>query len=437
MNASAPHPAFQPPVETAPAAPQLPYTVQRDEPHLFARVADRVAASALRVRPGLGNLDLGSVLDAARARTGLVDWGDGGFQVPLTRLLEEAASGGLSPLGRCITQQVAVSAVSNRLSLYDYVRRHPEVRSIPIERPIFVVGFPRSGTTLLQNLLALDPDSRALRFWELLAPTPTHADPTRDRWIRRTRARVLVGAAYLMSPEQRVIHEVGVDTAEECWPLFQTRASALNNDLMSGFTGYGDWLLEQDMVPAYREYRLQLQVLAHGQRDSRFVLKCPEHLWFLDALLEVFPDARIVWTHRDPVECIASYCSMASLQIRNMRGRVDRPRLGAHLSSRFLSGVERAMAVRDRIGGDRFYDVPFERFAADPAGTVREIEAWSGAPPSAVREARVEAYLHDQRGDGQGKHIYGAERFSLDVADLMRRFRPYIDRYEIPCHSAA
>lgn len=420
------------PPSAASARPALPaYTVSRDRPAGAARAIASVAAAFLKVRPSIASTDLGSVLAEARGRTGLTDWGDDGFLTSMGRLLEEAARCDLAPLGRLILHQVAVSAVVHRLRLYRYVAQHPEVRSVPIERPIFIVGFPRSGTTLMQNLLAVNPANRALRFWELVSPVPAHPDPTVDRWMRRSQARALVRAAYLLSPEQRVIHAIGVDTAEECWPLFQIRAMALNNDLMSGFTEYGTWLLQQDLTPAYEEYRLQLQVLTHQRPGRRLILKCPEHLWFLDPLVKVFPDARVVWTHRDPVDCVASYCSMASLQIRNMRGRVDRPRLGAHLTERFVTGVERAMAARERNPDAHVLDVQYEAFAADPAGTVRAIEAWSGGAPSADTERRVAAWLTSGRSDGAGRHVYSADRFGLDVAELARRFRPYTERYGV------
>lgn len=408
------------------------YTVSRDESHRPAKIAERVLGIGERIGLPFGDLDIPTILADARRRTGLSDWGDDDFLEPMSRLIGDAKQSRITPLARAMLRQGATSAVVNRLRVRDYVARHPEVRDIPIERPVFVLGFPRTGTTLVQNLLTLDAGNRALRLWELLAPAPVHADPARDRLLRRTNATLIVAAAYLVAPEQRVIHEIGVDTAEECWLLFQNRFSALNNDLASGFTGFGDWLLEQDLEPAYREFRLQLQILAHQSPTRRFVLKCPEHLWFLDPLLRVFPDACVVWTHRDPVDSVASYCSLVSLQVRNMWGRVDRPKLGAHISRRFLQGIDRAMAARARHPDAAFFDVTFERLVADPAGIIREIKSRYGMAHQGASEARVAEWLEHGREDGRGKHIYGATRYALDVPALRERFAGYVERFSIP-----
>lgn len=414
-----------------------PYTVQNDASRAGVRVLEALASGLLRAGLPLGNLEVPSILAAARRRTGLTDWGDDGFRVPMSRLLEEADAAEITALARIMLRQGAITAVANRLRLHAFVARNPEVLSIPIEKPLFILGFPRTGTTLLQNLLTLDEGERALQFWELIAPVPTHEDLERSRRRRMGSARAILAMAYFVAPEQRVIHEIRADSPEECWPLFQNRFSALNNDLATGFTGFGDWLLAQDMVPAYRDYRLHLQVLAHQQRTHRFVLKCPEHLWFLDALLRVFPDAGIVWTHRDPVDSVASYCSLVSLQMRNFYGKVDRERLGAHVARRFQQGVERAMAARARHPEARVYDVDFHTLVADPPETVRRIKEWHGMEHDAASDARVGAWVGEEREDGKGSHVYGTARYGLDADDLRRRFAPYIERFEIPSQRRA
>jgi len=402
----------------------------RSWPHV--RAVEGLVGLATRVSPGLGALGVGGIIDAARRRVGLSELGEDGFLEPMDRLLGEADRAPLTPLARLILRQGATTAVANRLRIRAYVERHPEVRKIRIERPVFVVGFPRSGTTLLQDLLSLPEECRALRFWELISPVPAAEAAAVDRRRRRATAAAVVAAAYFVAPEQRVIHRVGVDTAEECWLLFQNRFSALNNDLASGFTGFGDWLLGQDLLPAYEEYRLQLQVLSHRTGPRRLVLKCPEHLWFLDPLLTVFPDASVVWTHRDPVDSVVSYCSLSSLQIRNMWGCVDGPRLGAHISRRFVEGVTRAAEARDRHPGANVVDVGFEALSQDTLGVVRGVHEAIGLPWDAAAADRARRRVAAGRVEARWRHVYVPEPWGIDLPALRPRFDAYVQRFAVP-----
>ena len=202
----------------------------------------------------------------------------------------------------------------------------------------------------------------------------------------------------------------------------------LNFDLQSGRSQYGDYLLhEHDMVQAYGEYRQALQMLVHQQPADQLVLKCPEHLWFVDDLLENFPDACIVWTHRDPFDAVASYCSLISMQWRTLYGKFDPKDTGRHISSRFLEGIERAMASRERHDSSRFYDVSFASLVRDPVGTVRDIESYFGLNHHGETDDAVRAYLARKREDSRGSHVYSAERYGLDRDEINRRYAGYID----------
>jgi hypothetical protein len=207
--------------------------------------------------------------------------------------------------------------------------------------------------------------------------------------------------------------------------------SALNLDISSGLRRYGTWLLDQDMTWPYREYRERLQMLLHRNPARQLVLKCPEHLWFLDSLLEVFPDACIVWTHRAPMACIASYCSMVSLNLRTVFGGYDGAEVGAHITKRFHQGVTRAMAVRDRVGSDRFFDADFAELVADPLAMVERINAHFGLDSSPEGRAAMESYMETERKDARGKHRYDAARYGLDPAVIDATFADYRARFGI------
>lgn len=408
-------------------------TVGNLEYSALTRALDVAARLAQTVVPPIGRLDQQSILDAARRQTGLTDWGDDSFLEPMRKVLDEVPSDRFTPLARVFMRSTFVEAVKNRLRIQSYLDAHPEVRDIPVERPVFVLGFPRSGTTLLQNLLALDPDRRALEFWELSHPVPVHADPDRDIARRIRTTEWILRLAYVVAPEMRYVHEIGATTAEECWPLFANNFSVLNYDLQSGSARYGDWLMRSDMRPAYQYYRTQLQLLLHRRPSRQLVLKCPEHLWFLDTLLEVFPDACIVWTHRDPYDSVASYCSLISLTWRMLYGRIDTEALGRHITYRFHSGVEAAMRARERMGADdRIYDMPFGQLVKDPAEGLRGVSEHFGLDWGIDMGGAVEDYLTNGRKDKRGAHRYDGALYGLDPDEVYAKFAEYIERYAIP-----
>lgn len=409
------------------------YTVTQLEYTPFFKAIDAVLRGLDRLGLPFMKLEAERILQKARRSTGLTDWGNEDFLEPLEQLLEHARARDLTGFARFTTHQICLKAVQNRLWIEDYIRRHPEVEDIPIERPVFILGFPRTGTTLLQNLMSQTETLRPLRFWELSSPVPAHADRERDIALRKKRAATIVKAAYVMAPEQKHIHQIGVGTAEECWPLFFNAFQVMNYDLTAGFREFGDWMMGRDLAPAYRYYKRQLQILAHHSPTRHFLLKCPEHLWFVDSLIKVFPDACVVWTHRDPVASVASYCSLSSLQRRMLYGRIDRPAIGAHVQDRFRIGIERAMVARDAIADEsRFFDVDFNDLVDDPIAMVHRIKDHFGLPHTQGADAAMQAWLDNGRKDKRGKHRYSADQWGLDANAIHEEYAAYVERFSIP-----
>ncbi len=412
-------------------------TVTREAYGPGVRLLDHLCRGLSALGTPLGDLDPDGLITAARRRCRLDDLGDPAFLPRLRRVTESLERAPVTALARAITRQTFITALANRLRHEDWMRRHPAAEHRPIQRPVFILGFPRTGTTLLQNLLSLEEGSRALRFWELQTPVPVSEDRARDRARRLRIARSTLAAAYLIAPEMRTVHEIGPETAEECWPLFANSFAVMNWELGSGLLDYGQWLREQDMTGPYREYRRQLQMIATAQDVRQLVLKCPEHLWFVDALLAVFPDAAIVWTHRDPLDSVASYCSLISLNRRLMYGRVEPKALGAHIQQAFADGVRRAMAARDRHPGALFLDVDFRALVRDTPGQVRALRERLDLPHDAAAEARVQAWLADNgRQDRKGSHLYDPAHYGLEAGSLYPAFQDYIERFGIPVRGA-
>ena len=413
------------------SANDQPLTVVRDGHNLYERLLNFGAWVARLLRLPFASTKPTTVRWLAKRMTGSDDIGDERALVPMERVLEEVRSNNATSLSYVYFNTLSRRCLANRSMEQRYFAEHPEVAEVPVERPVFVLGFPRTGTTIMQNLLAQEPGRRTLQFWELTRPVPTHPDLEVDRARRIKATQGDLDIALRCAPEMLQMHHITPTSSEECWPLFSNSFAALNTDISQGLRRYGDWLLEQDMTWAYREYRERLKMLLHRLPAEQLVLKCPEHLWFLDALLEVFPDACIVWTHREPVACIASYCSMVSLNVRTVFGRYDGHELGRHITRRFHQGVTRAMAVRDRVGDDRFFDADFRELVSDPLGMVEKINDRFGLACSPEGRANMEAYMERDREDKLGKHRYDGARYGLERDAIEDLFSDYATRFGI------
>ena len=374
-------------------------------------------------------VDADSITKKAKKRTGLTDLGDGMHRVGMEALTAAVNSSPVTNFGKFSSTGFGVDALSNRLMMIDYVKKHPEVADIKIERPVFIVGFPRTGTTLLQNLLHLSEDRRALEFWELARPVPVSDNPEKDIAKRQRITKMRLAIANFVVPEMKFIHEVRHNSLEECWSLFIPQFTVPNWETTSRWPQYGKFINQHNMTPAYEEYKKYLQVMVHRVPDKKLILKCPDHMWHLDALLDVFPDACIVWTHRDPSRSIPSYCSLASLNWRLLYGEFEPKELGPYIEDRFIEGIQRGLAVRDRVGEERFLDVNFKTLLNQPVEAVNKITSHFGLTP--VSEEKMDAYLNRDRPDNRGKHTYKAEHYGVDTNKVKERYKDYIKRFNI------
>ncbi|MFM1874522.1 MAG: hypothetical protein RL266_259 [Bacteroidota bacterium] len=365
----------------------------------------------------------------AKGVTGLSDFGDGMHRAGMEGLVASVESEPMTAFGVLSSTGFGVAGLTNRLRMIDYMKKHPEIADVKIERPIFIVGFPRTGTTLLQNLLHLSEDRRAIPFWELTNPVPVSDDKQKDITRRQRRAKFHLAVANFVVPEMKFIHEVRYDSLEECWSLFIPQFTVQNWEMTNKWPQYGKFMAEHDMRPAYQEYKKFLQIIAHRVPEKKLILKCPDHMWHLDALLDVFPDACIVWTHRDPSRSIPSYCSLASLNWRLLYGQFEPKELGPYIEDRFIEGIDRAMAIRERVGEERFLDVNFRTLLNEPVSAVNRITAHFGLQP--VDEAKMNEYLNRDRPDNRGKHTYTAEHYGVDEEKIRARYQRYIKRFNI------
>lgn len=385
-----------------------------------------------RVGVARTRLDEASLLASARRASGLHHFVDESFREPLRRLLaslEEEAR--LHPLGRMVLRQSLLRALVNRLRLEDLSDRHPEIARLPVEAPVFIVGLQRTGTTLLHRLLTCEPALRPLLSWEALnpAPFPGHV-PSSPRDPRVRQAELAERALRYLAPELFAIHPVEAHAPEEDVLLLDLSFVSPTADATLRVPSYQAWLREVDQRPAYRYFRRAIQLLL-WQRGGRWLGKTPHHLENLDVILDVFPDAKIVQTHRDPIRVVASFCSMIAHSRAVFSAQVDPFEVGAQLGEKAVRAVTRAMQVRDRAGPGTFLDVAYADLVSDPMKEVRRIYDFIGLELAPETTRAMEGWRSGNPQNKHGVHHYRLEDFGLDRAELERRFEPYRARYGI------
>jgi hypothetical protein len=378
-----------------------------------------------------------AVLDAARARTGLQDFGAADFLERLELLCQEwDADRPLTAMHRAVLFGYLVRYASNRLLIADTLKRHPEILNEKIDRPVIVTGLPRSGTTHLVNLLAADARFHSLPLWQSYEPVPLPGespladgrDPRYARcaaaWEGMKRVTPLLASMHPMEPEH--IHE----ELELMGPDF----ASYNFEWLTKSPRWRDHYLGTDQTPHYEYLKRVLQLLQWQRREAgkRWVLKCPQHLEQLPVLLKVFPDATVVFTHRDPVAVIQSTITMQAYTQRMQRPSVEM----AWLRDYWVARIEHLLraCVRDRALArpGRSVDCPFHVFMRDPWKILEEVYTKAQLPLSAQARGQLEHYLAAHPRGKAGQVLYDIKRdFDLDPHQLRGRFGFYLDRFEI------
>jgi hypothetical protein len=381
------------------------------------------------------------VLSQAEERTGLhgLD-GDSwrpGLQVIVGLLDDPRMTDG----GRDLIIGRAVDALANRLRVHAYVEAHPEVRDERIERPIFILGMPRTGTTVASYLLDQDPARRSLLKWEAVdsAPPATtetlRTDPRCLAMLEQDKAILeMISASGMAIP-----HWEDADGPTECMFLHEQDFKGLLWDSFTPGTAYADWLLGlDDAVSAYEYQKLVLQVLQSGA-PGRWNLKMPSHSVFLASLLAVFPDAQLVWAHRDPFKATGSLCNLLMLpaSMTLQPEAIDKHALGQNCKEQMRQHVDRALEVRERIGDDRFFHLHYADTLRDPLGQMRALYDWVGDELSPAVEVRMERWLADNPQHKLGVTSYTLDEYGLSEEELDPVFAPYLEAFDVELEGGA
>jgi hypothetical protein len=380
-------------------------------------------------------LTVDAVCDAAVRRTGLDDFGDADFALRLgIQLAEMDADEERTGIGRLVMFGDCARAAANRLLIHDLLTRHPEIREIPITRPVIVVGLPRSGTTHLVNLLAADTRFRSMPLWESYEPVPNPTEPSEVDGVdpRWTRCQGTWEAMRAAAPLVAVMHPMEPDHVHEEIELQMPDFSSYTHEWVARAPRWRDHYLAEDQTPHYAYMKSVLQILQWFRPQERWVLKSPQHLEQLGPLLRTFPDATIVVTHRDPVAVVQSTITMACYGARTAY-RTTRPGwYRDYWTERIGTLLDTSLRDRHLLAEDRTVDVFFDEYMADELGTLARVYDCAGVPFTDQARSEISDYQLAHPRGREGRVAYNLRRdFAVTPEEVRARFGPYLEAFPV------
>jgi hypothetical protein len=335
--------------------------------------------------------------------------------------------------GRAAARQTVLDTLVKRLLAEKQWSKSPEVLQREIRAPIVICGLIRTGSTALHHLMGQDPDLRPLPYWLARQPQPC---PPREQWETHPdfrAARDEIDAMYAADPSLRSVHFMTPGGPEECRHLLMQEFTDDGFEVNDHVPSYSDWYQQADMLMTYQRHRDLLKLIGGADTTRPWLLKYPVHIRFLRTFLEVYPDACIVQTHRDPLAVFASYVSLIAGFRAINEDPIDRPELARRQLELWASGLEDAISLRRKRDDSQFYDLHFRDFVADPIGSVRGIYAHFGRTLSDAGERALRAWQDDNPQHKHGRHEYTRDESEIGLTrdEILDRFGEYMDHFRI------
>jgi hypothetical protein len=382
------------------------------------------------------DLDADRAVEQAAEQSGLTDLGDDSWKEGLGQLVdslrEEAA---LNELGAALVGGELSGYLADRMRLLEYRKAHPEIVGVDVVPPIVIVGQGRTGTTILHELLAMDPATRVPLTWEVDRPVPPPETATYETDPRIAEVDETLAGVDLVLPGFQQMHPMGAQLPQECVRITASDFRSMIFPTQYRVPSYAQWLLhEADMAPAYRWHRMFLEHLQSKHPARRWVLTSPGHVWCLGALLAEYPNALLVQTHRDPLRILASLSSLVARLRTLASDDATIPGVAADFSENILEGLDRSVIAREdgTVPAERVVDVQFRSFMADPFATIHEIYEKLGLELQPEAEQKMRDFFAANPSDKHGTHTYTFADTGLDEGVWRERARRYQDYFDVP-----
>jgi len=377
-------------------------------------------------------LDRDSLLQLARDRAGLSDFGDLWFLEPMDRYVEASnREGRLTPEGRAATTEVIVKGLVSRLRMVEDIKRHPEILDERVEVAGIILGLPRTGSTIFQRLLASAPGMTGLRWYEAQNFAPFPGEERGQPAERRAYAQAMIDGWLKLSPELASIHPLDPDAPdEEILVLGQMFVSTMIEG-MNFVPSFAKWLNGYDQSKGHEDLKTILKYLQWqdpSRRGAKWILKSPSNLPYAEVAAKAFPDALLIMTHRDPLQTVPSYVSMQAALYKLSATLTDHE-VGGFWFPRLVEWMRMFEAARARIGEDRFIDIDYREVGKDPMAQAQRVLARVGIPIDAKLEEVLSEFLAGNRREQRPLHEYSLERFGLSEEAIRREFADYRARY--------
>lgn len=373
--------------------------------------------------------DVGTVEDLHASATkacGLDDFGvdDDNYREALSVLLESfRRDADLTELGSKMQRFFVRNALVARLVSEAAFKQYPQHVDVPIERPIFVTGLPRTGTTAIHRLLAADPRHQGLELWLAEFPQPR---PPRETWSQNPVFQQIdaqFAKAHEENPDYTGLHYMTADEVEECWQLLRQSLHSVSYETLAHLPTYSRWLAAQDWTKPYRRHRKNLQLIGLNDTEKRWVLKNPSHLFALDALFDTYPDALVVQCHRPAETIMASMCSLAQHTTEGWSNNFTGDVIGRDAMETWSRGLELFNAERAKHDPSQFYDMDYFEFVKDPVATVEAVYGKFGIDfNDETRAAMQRSHAESKQGPRAPKHTYSLADYGLTDSQVKERF---------------
>jgi len=402
-------------------------TLQQIRPQLPVRLFNGFGALLEKSRIPSARMFAPELIETAKRRSGLDDFGEGDFLEALSRLLDSCQDEArLNLIGRIALKTDVLETLGARLQMERDRQLYPDITRQEIREPLFVVGLPRSGTSVLHRLLGADPEHRSPLMWEVRSPSP----PTRkDEKRRIQRAAQSCNFFNWLAPTFRYAHTVGAEVPQECVSLMTPTFLSDQFDAMYYVPSYRAWFFRQNLQPAYEYHRRFLQHLQFRRAGRRWILKAPTHMFAMPALLSVYPDALFVQTHRTPVDAMASVSSLVTILRSAFSDAVDPLIVGREAIDYWSETMKKFLRERDRLENNRICDIQYDEIRRDPIRAVRRIYEYFGWSLSHEAERRMRALVASQAKRQSANHRYDLSQFGSSAGEVFSVFETYCQRF--------